>query len=133
MEIKIRILAVVTLFSCNGIKESNMDKVLTIDLVGKWHMVSQGNNNVETKCNVCPEIEFVKDGKSKIAKLSKEIVDFTYTFDTDGKKINFLFEDKQSYFEGKEYFYKTHTEDNLEILELSSKVETSKYTLSRER
>ena len=110
-----------------------MDKVLTIDLVGKWHMVSHGNNIVETKCNVCPEIEFAKDGKGKITKPSKEIVDFTYTFDTDGKKINFLFQDKQSYFEEKEYFYKTHKKDNLEMLELSSKDGTSKYTLSRER
>ena len=98
-------------------------------ITGSWLMVNING----LSCNVCPEIEFTKDGKGKITKPSKEEIGFTYTLEADVKKVMFSFEGNQPYFEETEYFYKIHTEDNLEILELTSKDGTSNYTLSREK
>ena len=132
-------------FSCNHSQRDNNQlkkEVFTMNnngvdnnLVtgGVWHILSEERNNIVSKCNVCPKIEFFKKGTGKITKPSKEKIDFTYTLSLDSKKVEFVFKVDQSYFDGKEYFYKIHTEDNLEILGLSSKDGKSKYTLSREK
>ncbi len=100
---------------------------------GEWHILSEERNNIVSKCNVCPKIEFFKKGTGEITKPSNEKIEFTYTLSLDSKKVEFVFEVDQPYFDKKEYFYKIYTKDNLEILELSSKDGTSKYTLSREK
>ena len=114
------------LSSCNN-------RTIQEDFEGKWFLCKIENNGVVTIQNVCPEIEFAKDGKGKITKPSKEEIGFTYSMSSESKKIIFSFDVDHQYFEGKEYFYKIYTKDNLEILELSSKDGTSKYTLSKEK
>ncbi|MDR1876028.1 MAG: hypothetical protein LBQ84_00230 [Flavobacteriaceae bacterium] len=135
MGVKVLLLVIVTFFSCDNSKKStnqaSSDMNSIYNLIGKWYISSQENNSIVSKCNVCPEIEFADNGEGKITKPSKEEINFTYTLVSDSKKVEFFFEVGQPYFDEKEYLYKIHIENNLEILELSSKDGTSKYILSR--
>ena len=126
-------------FSCDysqshndKIKEETM-KVNDSAVIGDvWYILREEKKGVITKCNVCPEIEFAKNGAGKIIKPSKEEINFTYNLLSGSYRIEFSFETDQQYFDEKDYFYKIRSENNLMILELSSKDGASKYTLSRE-
>ena len=109
--------------NCNSQSMKNDDFI-----VGSWLLVnSQGLN-----CNVCPEIEFAKNGTGKITRPSKEEIGFTFALSSDNK-IAFSFKKDQGYFDEKEFDYKVYTENHLEILELNSINGDSKYILSREK
>ena len=114
------------LSSCNN-------KSLHGDIEGKWLLCKMEYNGEVTMLNVCHEIVFYKESNGKIKTPSKDEIRFTYTMSSESNKIRFSFENNQSYFESKEFFYNIHTEGKLEILELSATEGKSKYILSREK
>jgi hypothetical protein len=122
MKLKILILFLLLFLSCSSLamKEDSF-------IYGSWLIIKIDG----LSCNVCPLIIFAKSGKGTIRKPSKETIPFNFIFFSKSKKILFSIDDKQPYFEEKEYSYKSYYENNLEILELSSKSEDVKYILSR--
>lgn len=87
-------------------------------------------DDAEISYNVCPEFYFLENGFGKVIKPSKVEIKFTY-FLKDNNKVEFTSNSNQFDFENEEYFYKIYFENKIEVLQVSSKTEKSKYILYR--
>ncbi len=119
--------------SCNQDKNeiSDRDIIKTNNLIGAWYISSEIIDNVVSKCNVCPEIEFSKNGIGKITIPSKEEYIFRYRKLLDNKII-ITYEGDKVYFKETEFLYKRYVKNKLEFIELNSIDGKIKYVLSRE-
>ncbi|UZR99757.1 hypothetical protein [Chondrinema litorale] len=107
------------------------NQIVQEEIDGKWSLCKIEYNVGIELYNVCPEIEFAKDGQGKILISSKLEVSFTYKLLPDIKKIRFSLDAGRQYFYENEYNYKINIENNLEILEISSRSGKKTYILSR--
>ncbi|HFG0566934.1 hypothetical protein LIS90_13270 [Flavobacterium psychrophilum] len=99
-------------------------------IIGEWLMCNKIVDDAEISYNVCPEFYFLENGFGKVIKPSKVEIEFTY-FLKDNNKVEFTSNSNQFDFENEEYFYKIYFENKIEVLQISSKTEKSKYILYR--
>ena len=104
--------------SCSLLKVNNT-------LLGDWKIVNINN----TQFNVSPEISFYINNNGKITTPSKEILGFNYKIIPHSNKIILIMEDKNTFFNKKEYFFKISTENKSKILKLISKDSLSSHIL----
>ena len=99
-------------------------------IIGEWRMCNKIVDDTEISYNICPEFYFLENGFGKVIKPSKVEIEFVY-FLKENNKVEFTSNSDQFDFENKEYFYKIYIENEIEVLQISSNIEKSKYTLYR--
>ncbi len=99
-------------------------------IIGEWQMCSKIVDDVEISYNVCPEFYFLENGFGKVIKPSKVEIKFVYSL-KENNKVEFTSNSGQFDFENKEYFYEIYFENKIEVLQISSNTEKSKYILYR--
>ncbi|MDJ1467160.1 hypothetical protein [Xanthocytophaga flava] len=142
--ITIRMLVCVTMtyVSCNSLQHSDNqveEKISSTNgfetdaiLLGSWHITSEERDGIISKCNICPLIEFARNGTGRIIKPSKQQIRFTFNLLLNNK-IKLSFEYDYDYFNETEFFCKLYNEGSIEVLELNSIDSRKIYILSRQR
>jgi hypothetical protein len=110
----------------------NDSKIITnAQLIGEWSICTIITNNLPMKFNVCPTIEFDKNGKGRIRIPAQEYYFFKYDLQND--KLIFKFDDE----EGQKLFnyesdfsYIKKEEKEFIYLELTSVKQNTKYILT---
>ena len=102
---------------------TNTDSVKLADslIVGLWGIYTQEFDGILMYCNICPNIEFAKNGVGKITNGTGEEINFTYVLSSENT-LQFSFDTKQQYFDETEYTYQYIKGDSEELKLISKKV-----------